>query len=70
MADLEQVGILLRSDQFLDDIVSGFLAADVNLSGRLTLDEFAPLAGRVLRIITRPTLNPRTNPSRWYEHSP
>ena len=44
MADLERVRDLLRSMEFLEAVVNGFVDVDANLSGRLTLDEFAPVA--------------------------
>ena len=48
MEDLERVRSLLQSLDFLEAVVNGFVEADVNLSGRLTLDEFVPVAAAVV----------------------
>ena len=36
--------MLLRSSTFSEAVVGGFMEADVNMRGRLMVDEFAPIA--------------------------
>ena len=44
----EQTRELLQSMNFLEAVVNGFVAADVNLSGQLSVDEFAPVAAAAI----------------------